>query len=63
MLNNLKQIRVKQGFTLQKLSNRTGISTTYLNDLENGKRNNPSYINMNRLLDVLKVSTKDLEGR
>lgn len=63
MLRNMKQIRLTQGFTLQKLSNATGMSTTYLNDLENGKRSNPSYINMNKLLDVLKVSTKELEGR
>lgn len=63
MLRNLKQIRLARGFTLQKLSNATGMSTTYLNDLENGIRNNPSYINMNKLLDVLKVSTKELEGR
>ena len=62
MLNNLKQIRLERGFTLQKLSDKTGISTTYLNDLENLYRINPSKQKIDKLLGVLEVTKRELEG-
>lgn len=63
MLLNLKKIRIKQGYTLQQLSNATGISTTYLNDLENLYRINPSKQILDKLLAVLGVTLYELEGR
>ena len=62
MLKNLKQIRISKGLSLKQLSNMTNISKTYLNDLENLNRNNPSYIKMRTLTDKLEVSEKQLEG-
>lgn len=62
MLKNLKQIRISKGLSLRQLSNMTNISKTYLNDLENLNRNNPSYIKMRILTDKLEVSEKQLEG-
>ena len=62
MLKNLKQIRISKGLSLRQLSNMTNISKTYLNDLENLNRNNPSYIKMRTLTDKLEVSEKQLEG-
>ena len=62
MLKNLKQIRISKGLSLKQLSNMTNISKTYLNDLENLNRNNPSYIKMRILTDKLEVSEKQLEG-
>lgn len=41
----------------------TGISKTYLNDLENLERINPSYKNINKLLDVLQVTLEELQGK
>lgn len=63
MLNNLKQMRIEKGFTLQSLSDKTGISTTYLNDLENLYRINPSKPILDKLLAVLEVTLNELEGR
>lgn len=63
ILLNLKKIRIKQGYTLQQLSNATGISTTYLNDLENLYRINPSKQILDKLLAVLGVTLYELEGR
>lgn len=62
MLKNLRKIRIKKDLSLQKLSNMTGISTTYLNDLENLNRKNPSYKVMNKLIKALRVTVEEIEG-
>ncbi len=62
MLNNLKQIRIKRNLTLKQLSIKTGISITYLNDLENLYRINPSSEKVDKLCKVLNVSEKELKG-
>ena len=62
MLNNLKKIRIKRNLTLKQLSIKTGISITYLNDLENLYRINPSYKIVNKLCKVLNVTGNELEG-
>lgn len=62
MLYNLKEIRISQGLTLKQLAIKTGISPTYLNDLENLKCNNPSYKIMQKLTKTLNRTIKDLEG-
>ena len=63
MLVNLKQIRVNKGLTLKQLSLLTGISKTYLNDLENLYRIDPSKDIVDRLIKVLNVTKNELEGR
>ena len=63
MLGNLKKIRIEKGFTLKELSKRTNISTTYLNDLENLNRKNPSYQIMDQLTKVLNTTIEELEGK
>lgn len=63
MLVNLKQIRLDKGLTLKQLSLKTGLSTTYLNDLENLNRKNPSYKKLNKILEVLEVTIEQLEGK
>lgn len=62
MLNNLKQIRIKRNLTLKQLSIKTGISITYLNDLENLYRINPSLEKIDKLCTVLDVLEKELKG-
>lgn len=63
MLVNLKKIRLDKKLTLKQLSLKTGISTTYLNDLENLNRKNPSYKKLNKILEVLEVTIKQLERK
>lgn len=63
MLVNLKKIRLDKGLTLKQLSLKTGLSTTYLNDLENLNRKNPSYKKLNKILEVLEVTIEQLEGK
>ena len=62
MLNNLKQMRINRNLTLKQLSIKTGISITYLNDLENLYRINPSPEKIDKLCEVLGVSEKELKG-
>lgn len=62
MLSNLKQIRINKKLTLKQLSIKTGISITYLNDLENLYRINPSSDKINKLCTILDVSEKELKG-
>lgn len=62
MLNNLKQIRIRRNLTLKQLSIKTGISITYLNDLENLYRINPSLEKIDKLCKVLGISEKELKG-
>lgn len=42
MNSKLKQLRLDKGYTLEELSRLTGLSTTYLNSIENGYQRNPS---------------------
>lgn len=58
---NLKKIRQERNLTLKELSIKTGISTSYLSDLENLYRTNPNYKIVNKLLKVLNVKLAELE--
>lgn len=42
MNRDLKQLRIEKGYTLRGLEKRTGISSTYLNEIELGYKVNPS---------------------
>ena len=63
MLVNLKNIRKSREMTLKELSEISGISKTYLNDLENLYRINPSEIVKSQISKALKVTIKELEGK
>ena len=56
-----KKIRKGKNLTLEQLSRLTGISTSYLSDLENLYRTNPNYKIVNKLLKVLNVKLEELE--
>ena len=62
MLYNLKRIRTNKGLTLQELSTKTGLSVSYLSELENQLRYNPSYQTMRKLQKALKTSITEIEG-
>lgn len=56
----IKEIRNKQKVTLYTLSKNTGISRTYLRDLENNKKSNPTIQALYKIALVLDVNIKDL---
>lgn len=55
----LKQVRQKKKVTLNKLSERSGVSTTHINDIENNIKA-PSLLVMVRLSKALDVDITEL---
>ncbi|MNI08857.1 HTH-type transcriptional regulator SinR [compost metagenome] len=60
MGNNIYNIRKQRGFTLSELSERTGISKSYLSNIERNLKQNPSIHVMEKIAKVLKVDLKSL---
>ncbi|MCS7461036.1 helix-turn-helix domain-containing protein [Paenibacillus doosanensis] len=58
--NNISSIRKQRGFTLSELSERTGISKSYLSNIERNLKQNPSIHVMEKIASVLKVDLKTL---
>jgi XRE family transcriptional regulator of biofilm formation len=58
--NNISALRKLKGFTLSKLSERTGISKSYLSNIERNLKQNPSIHVMEKIASVLDVDLKIL---
>ncbi len=56
----IKNIRVKKNVTLYQLSKSTGLTRSYLRDLENNKKNNPTLNTLEKIAHALEVKVKDL---
>lgn len=56
----IKPIRKNKNLTLYELSKRTGISRTYLRNLENNKSFNPTLFILEKIAEVLEVPIKNL---
>lgn len=57
---NIRKIRENRNISIRKLALLTNISKTYLNDLENSKRANPTLDVLFKISNVLEVNIKDL---
>ena len=55
----LKQMRIEKGMTLKKLSERSGVSTSHISDIENNYKM-PSLIVVVKLAKALDVGVADL---
>lgn len=58
--NNIASIRKQRGYTLSELSEKTGISKSYLSNIERNLKQNPSIHVMEKIAEVLKVDIKTL---
>ncbi|OCT11031.1 transcriptional regulator [Paenibacillus pectinilyticus] len=58
--HNISSIRKQRGYTLSELSERTGISKSYLSNIERNLKQNPSIHVMEKIALVLKVDLKVL---
>lgn len=56
----IKDIRIKKGISLKKLSKEANISRAYLFDLENNRRSNPSIQILSDISKALDVNIKTL---
>ena len=52
-INRMKEFRIERGMTLEKLSEKTGISIGYLSHLERGTRENPTMCIMEKIAYAL----------
>jgi len=59
-MNKIKIIRIKQNLTQKQLSDRSGLSQAYINELENGRKVNPSIITLDKLAVGLQVHVSEL---
>lgn len=59
--DKLKKLRKENNLTLKELHNLTGISISFISDIEN-KRRNPSIENLKTLAKALNVSPNELLG-
>lgn len=57
----LKKFRIKKKYTLRQLSELSGISVSFISDIENGRRN-PSIDTLNSIAKALNVSVDRLLG-
>lgn len=57
---NIKNIRLKKGISIYKLSQISGISRTNIRDLENNKIFNPTINTLEKIANALSVNIKDL---
>lgn len=56
----IKPLRKSRNISLYELSNLTGVSRTYLRNLENNKSFNPTLFILNKIAEALNVTIKDL---
>lgn len=56
----VKDIRKSKNISLNKLSEKTGISKSYLQELENNRKFNITLDKLYKIADVLNVNIKDL---
>lgn len=56
----IKMLRAKKNMTLYKLSKATGLSRTYLRNLENNKTFNPTLLTLEKIAKALDVNIKNL---
>ena len=57
---NIKKIRKNKGISLTKLHNLSGVSKSYLSNLENNKTFNPTMFILKKISEALQVDIKDL---
>lgn len=56
----IKMLRTNRNMTLYKLSKETGLSRTYLRNLENNKTFNPTLLTLEKIAKALDVNIKNL---
>ena len=57
---NIKKIRKDKGISLNKLHNLSGVSKSYLSNLENNKTFNPTMFILKKISEALQVDIKNL---
>ena len=59
-MNNIRKYRVENGYQLQELAKKVGITTGYMCHLEKGTRSHPSYEIMKKISQELNKSIQEI---
>jgi putative transcriptional regulator len=59
-LHSLKYFRRRAKLTQCQLAKKTGLSQAYINELENGRKSNPSFFVLAKLANALEIPAADL---
>jgi transcriptional regulator with XRE-family HTH domain len=59
---NIKHARERKGWTLNKLKQESGVGYATIHDIENGKSQSITSVNLERIAKVLDTTTNDLLG-
>lgn len=59
-MNKIKKARLEKNYTQKQLSDRSGLSQAYINELENRKKVNPSIIVLDKIAAALNISVTEL---
>jgi len=62
IINNIKKISVQKGLSQQQLAEKSGISQSFLSDLENGKKS-PTVDSLNKICHSLGISLAEFFSR
>lgn len=57
---NIKNVRISKNISIKELSKRTGLSRTYIRELENQNKTNPTLASLNKIANALNVNIKEL---
>ncbi|NMM62062.1 helix-turn-helix transcriptional regulator [Clostridium sp. P21] len=60
--NTLKKLRLKENLTQEQLGKKIGVSGAYIQQLEKGKKDNPSLDILNKIAETLKIPVNKLLG-
>lgn len=62
MLTNLKKIRLKKNLSQGKLAKLAGVSSSYIANLEKGRKQNPTIEIIDKISKALSVTRDELLG-
>ncbi|MFO1443340.1 helix-turn-helix domain-containing protein [Bacillus sp. Bva_UNVM-123] len=58
--NRIKRLRLEKGYSINELSDKAGVSKSYLSYIERGIQQNPSLQVLSRLAETLDTNVEDL---
>lgn len=59
-MGKLKEIRIQKGLTIRELANKSNLAYSYISELENLNKSNPSKETMDKLAKALGVTVAEL---
>ncbi|GMG96816.1 helix-turn-helix transcriptional regulator [Tepidimicrobium xylanilyticum] len=59
-MNQIKKFREKKNLSIHELARRTGLTASYISNLEKGKRDNPSKDTMEKIAEALDKTVPEI---